>query len=286
MSESDNMPIGSGSSSEEPPRSDPSAPDINPTPPSGVENPGAMPMGEGSDRPHQDPSRRKEETPTDRERQEDLAEDKTRGGQPATSGNVPGEEEVEEDEDSNTPDRVEDDPVGNAFLDSINKVIDKNNSNVDGIIEGANAVGIPLGEIINQLRKVGREDLIPEIINRKGELAEDFQQASEEDKDLYNLSKDILGKVKDASDPANNMTDEQREEVFKEAEGFVQNIATPKTGLNKRLFDEETGLFRKERRVKRLVIKPGVTILIALIITYMALLHAVTKSASTRVGHS
>ena len=59
--------------------------------------------------------------------------------------------------------------------------------------------------------------------------------------------------------------------------------AKERTGLNKRLFDDETGLLRKEDWFKRLVAKPAGAGALAALLTYLLLLNSMTKWAVGRV---
>lgn len=147
---------------------------------------------------------------------------------------------------------------------------------VDKIVEVGMETGFTFDEFAAHLRMLGHsEDTIRELESRRALFRDDTEVDTDPDvMDVNKDSRDMIKKLVQAKESGNQ---EQIEAAVAEGEGFIDSI-------KKKLFDPGTGLLREEDRGKRLVVKPLVTMMLALVISYILALSVMTKGSTKRVG--
>lgn len=154
----------------------------------------------------------------------------------------------------------------------------KNLSSADEFLATGKAAGVPPGEIEDLARASGKsEEFIKELAARRNELLPPESELdgppTEEQERPLTEAEQALGDVK-----ALLARKEAGEDVSKDADILDDKIR----GRFGSWLDKNPG---KMHRVNKLLVRPGVVTLIVVIISYLALIHAVTKKTTVRGGH-
>lgn len=178
------------------------------------------------------------------------------------------------------------------FIERVEKsmnVISVKESTEDDIVGSLKKLPLPPGEASDELvqqmlKDSGHSEKIENVMNRKGEwetteeeLADEPELTEEEKMKLPEAKsevEEIINGMKDATTAVNNAT---TPEEVEQAKAFEEDIR----GRLGSWSDRNAGLWQKSNR---LLVRPGVAILIAVAVIYLMCLNVATRSASARVG--
>jgi hypothetical protein len=176
-----------------------------------------------------------------------------------------------------------------ARMRALEMLDDKEGKDASSLIAIANLARIPKEEYIDLLRAKNYDPtIVDEVINRRDEIRPIEEQVPAEP-EVEPLVAEGEEETAEGEGEEQLPTGEKEPSVIDQAKAAIASkdptkMQTALAALKDKLYNGETGLLRKERRIKRLLIKPSTSILIVLAIAYISLLTWMTSGATKRVG--
>lgn len=226
-----------------------------------------------------------------------------RGEEPKT-GKPGGEEEggpvaeKEEDKEIFSPEIVEmltrHAPEGMPNLkDTANEllaVFTNQETTAQEIIQAAKRSNFPKAQLIAFLEAKGRDPAIIQEVANSDELSEQAETSDDPETETDRQDReDLDGAVDELEDQTRNasqiLAQAQRGDVTeKEVKEFNEAAASTIDKIKEKFFYGDKSLLRSEDRMKRLVMKPLVTVLLVTMVAYLACLASLTRGSTARIG--
>ncbi|HSW48297.1 MAG TPA: hypothetical protein VLG67_04425 [Candidatus Saccharimonadales bacterium] len=161
-------------------------------------------------------------------------------------------------------------------------------SNDAQIAHAISVMGAPRDQARAMLKNLGHDDTrIEDIMSNYGiGMPEALTEEEKGQIDSEDSTRETVRNFEE--DPIavklREMEDRMKDPKSEPTDADLADIERARGKIRHFFFDEADGVFRREERVRRLLIKPGVSSLFALGITYLCLLSFATKWATKRVG--
>jgi hypothetical protein len=176
-----------------------------------------------------------------------------------------------------------------ARMRALEMLDEKEGKDASALIAIANLAGVPKEEYVDLLRSKDYDPaLVEEVINRRDEIRPIEEQVLIEP-DVTPLVAEEEEETAEGEGEEQLPTDDKEPSVIDQAKDAIASKDPTKMQkaldtLKKTLYDPEIGLLRKERRFRRLAVRPSVIVIIGLAIGYITLLSWMTSGATKKVG--
>ena len=155
------------------------------------------------------------------------------------------------------------------------------------IIEAAKKNGTPKSQLKGLLEAMGHDPAKVQAIMETEELPDELERnedepKSEDEQSIESTVDELSDQTREASQI---LAQAQRGDITeKEVKEFNDKANSTMESIKNKFFNHEDSLFRPEDRLKRLVLKPLVTVLLVTMVVYLACLSSLTRGSATRIG--
>lgn len=157
------------------------------------------------------------------------------------------------------------------------------------LIQAVKSAGIPKSMVASVLGVAGHSEEVINQVLTDPDLPEDPvpQQETEEETQQVEEAMSPEGALSEGEDLAKEhqeLEEKGDHATDHEIEEHNKKVSKWKEKMNEFLFDGDRGLLRPENRVRRLAVKPTVSILLAIMVMYLASLSALTRKSAKKLG--